>query len=243
MEEYLNGFAIYLTEEKALMSNSITSYIRDIEAFFRFMRKEGIEGPESVSKTTILAYVYEEASSGKSSTSIARSLSSIRALFKYLIKVGVLTDNVAEGVSAPRADKSERAAVSVEDANKLLDKVGKKPIGVRDRAMLELVYTTGIRASAITELSVEDVNLNIGSVIIKDRQVMLKPAVKEVLKHYLEYSRPVLVGNKDTNVLFLNCNGSKMSRQGFWKNIKKYAKRAGIEPTLSPRTLRGVSME
>lgn len=243
MKKYVDGFKTYLVEKKGLMPNSVQSYMRDIQMFDEYLHSEGIEGLDGVNQTTVMSYMYRQLQNGRSAASLSRALASIRALYTYLITIGAAKDNIAVGIKAPKGALISKASINSDDVNSILGVIPNDIRGRRDRAMFELVCDTGIRASALTELTLDDIELEYRAININGGIVELNKKVSECLRKYVEGPRVMLLKGKECKILFPNCNGGKMTRQGFWKNIKKYAVLVGLEDKLSPRTLRGVGVE
>ena len=180
---------------------------------------------------------------GKATTTISRMLASMKAFFHYEFSEGKIRRNPAELVHAPKIEKKAPVILSVEEVTSLLKQPsGRSSKEIRDKAMLELLYATGIRVSELTSLKLTDINMNIGFITCrdggKDRTIPFSRVAKGAMKDYIENARSELTRKKESDWLFVNCNGGQMSRQGFWKIIKFYGDKAGIESDITPHTLR-----
>lgn len=244
MKQKVTSFLSYLKNEKKASENTILSYGRDLKEFISFLEKTEIPSFTMVNKTTILAYNYEMKKQKKADSTISRSMASLRAFFQYLIQTGELSESPTFGIELPKLEKKSPEYLLVEEVELLLKQPKEKSVkGLRDSAMIELLYATGIRVSELVTLKEKDINLTLEYVECKnENKVRILPfgkKAKEAIEAYLKTSRPILAekgSHKD--VLFLNCFGNPMTRQGFWKIIKGYAKKAGIEKSITPHMLR-----
>ena len=180
---------------------------------------------------------------GKKPATISRNIASLKAFFYYLQEEGSLKHNIVEEIKAPRVEKKALSILSEEETLRLLKQAkGNSPKELRDRAMMELLYVTGIRVSELISLKISDVNLQMEYLTCRDhdkeRVIPIGKAAKQALEIYLEEGRFTLLSGKDSDYLFTNCSGEAMSRQGFWKLIKTYGKKAGITGQLTPHVLR-----
>lgn len=207
------------------------------------MKDKGIRRIRQVTEAELNSYVTYLEREEFAASSISRSIASIRAFFQYFFNQGLIPKNPADTLKAPKVEKKIPAILSVEEVDLLLAQPDEKTIkGIRDKAMLELLYATGIRVSELIHLSVRDVNLKLNyiscSSMEKSRAVPFGNTAKKAVETYVEQARDVLLKENDSPNLFINCNGTAMSRQGFWKILKYYAKLAGIEKEITPHTLR-----
>ena len=243
MKEDIKKFVEYLEKEKGASKNTRVSYQRDLMQMAAYLEEMGITEAVKVTKTVLNSYILHLEKTGKASTTVSRMLASMKAFFNYEFKNGNIKRDPVETIRAPKIEKKAPVILSVDEVNRLLSQPsGNSAKEVRDRAMLELLYATGIRVSELIHLGVEDVNMAIGFITCRDehkeRSVPFGRVAKEALSSYLEQARPELLkGNKST-WLFTNCSGGPMSRQGFWKIIKFYGKKAGIAEEITPHTLR-----
>lgn len=243
MKEDIKKFEEYLEEEKGASENTRVSYRRDLKQMAEFLMDLGIAETGKVTKTSLNSYIMYLEKTGKAASSISRALSSIKAFFNYECKSGKIRHDPAETLHAPRIEKKMPMILSASEVKLLLEQPsGGSAKEIRDRAMLELLCATGIRVSELIHLEVRDVNMSVGFITCHDgnreRTVPFDPAVKEALLNYLNKARPAILGEKESQWLFTNCGGDSMSRQGFWKLIKTYGKKAGIEDKITPHTLR-----
>lgn len=241
-----DDFCKYLIEKKKPSQNTLASYQRDIKHFIVFLQYHRISSLKKVDIATIDKYVSSLKKENKSSSTISRTLSSLRCFFKYLLSAKEISFNPMIGVKNEKKEKNELPSVLTnKDVDRLLSSPDVSTVkGIRDKAMLEVLYATGIRVSELLAIKTTDVNIDVGYVIIdkgntKERAVPLYPLAVQSLKDYIKSSRPTLVHKENiTNTLFLNSHGSEMTRQGFWKIIKQYASSANIHSDITPKTLR-----
>lgn len=243
METEIKQFMQYLAKEKGASKNTQVSYKRDLNQMELYLAENGIEDVAKVTKTVLNSYILFLESEGRASTTISRVLASMKAFFHYEFREGYIKKDPAELLKAPKIEKKIPNILTVDQVTSLLNQPdGQTPKEIRDKAMLELLYATGIRVSELIGLQVDDVNMSIGFITCRDehkeRTVPFGKSAKHALQQYLESSREQLMKENQTNYLFVNCNGSAMSRQGFWKIIKYYGEKAGIETDITPHTLR-----
>ena len=225
MENEIKGFMDYLAGEKGASKNTQLSYERDINQLKKYLEEKGITDVTRVTRTVLNSYVLYLEKEGRATTTISRMLASIKAFFHYEFREGVIKKDPAELLKAPKIEKKAPVILSVDEVNRLLAQPeGKTPKEIRDKAMLELLYATGIRVSELIGLKLDDINMNIGFITCRDerkeRTVPFGKTAKKAMESYV------------------NCNGSVMSRQGFWKILKHYGSLAGIEADITPHTLR-----
>ena len=220
------------------------SYRRDLEKLYRFLNGEpGITAWENVTTTNLNSYMLYMEEQKYASSSISRSVASIRSFFHYLDKRNLIPDNPADELKPPKVEKKLPDILSVYEVDLLLDQPNRETSkGLRDRAMLELLYATGIRVSELISLRLNDVNLKMNYISCaeraKERAVPFGSAAREALTEYLEKARNTFPMAQESDILFTNVSGRQMSRQGFWKLLKGYAALAGIERDITPHTLR-----
>lgn len=243
MEEQIQSFIVYLHNVKDTSRNTELSYERDLRKLEAFLKTQGITEVTDISAVSLNAYVrYLEAESFKAAT-ISRNIASVKAFCHYLLRSGSLTADVSENLKAPRVEKKVPEILSMEEIDRLLQQPGNgNPKEIRDRAMLELLYATGIRVSELISLKLSDVNMQMGYIIChdrnKERAVPFGNKAREALTEYFFKARGGMVSDPMEETLFVNCSGKPMSRQGFWKLIKHYAHKAGITEEITPHTLR-----
>ena len=243
MEQRIVDFTEYLRNDKKSSENTVLSYARDLKGFSRFMKESGVLDPAKVNRTNVMAYVYELQKQNKAGATVSRNIASIRSFFQFLQKKGIVADNPAADLELPKVEKKVPEILSLEKVELLLEQPsGEEDKEVRDKAMLELLYATGIRVTELISLRVEDVNLPLEYIRCggenKSRIIPIGAQAKFSLRKYLEKVRENMILRADEETLFVNCNGKPMTRQGFWKIIKAYAKKAGIEEDITPHMLR-----
>ena len=241
-EIILDRFKYYLKEKRKLSDSTTEFYCGDIRCFEKYIYKNSYNMLE-INKTQILSYILDMKKGGKSDSSLLRSISSIRALYNFLIGEGFVRENPTVGIEMPKPEKKLPEILSGEEVDRLLDSAsGDSHRCIRDKAMLEVMYASGIKVSELIALSVDDADTDLGYLrcIHTSGEVRIIPIGRTAvssLKRYLCDSRPFMV-SADTRELFVNCRGTAMSRQGFWKIIKEYSSLAGIKKDITPRTLR-----
>lgn len=243
MTEDIKDFVVYLREVKRTSANTEVSYQRDLLQMASYLREKGITEVSKVTRTSLNSYILYLEKEGKATTTISRVLASMKAFFHYELSCGRIRRDPAELIKAPRVEKKLPTILTVEEVNCLLAQPGgEAPKEIRDKAMLELLYATGIRVSELIHLKLEDVNLNVGFITcrdgVKERTVPFGKVARQSLMDYMERSRKVLLKGSESEWLFTNCSGKPMSRQGFWKIIKYYGEKAGIQADITPHTLR-----
>ncbi len=243
MEEYINLFLYYLKHIKGASDNTVQSYQRDLKYFDKYVEEnEGIM-IKSVSPTQIEAYLEHMKEEGKSIATISRTLASIRAFCQYLVKEQVIKENPAQLIALPKIEKRAPRILSEEQITHLLEQPNRKDSkGIRDHAMLELLYATGIRVSELISLKTTDINLQQGYIMCRDTQkertIPIGKSAISALNTYLSEVRYILIKDTTERTLFVNCNGYPMTRQGFWKILKTYANAANITGEITPHMLR-----
>jgi len=244
MDSLLDSFLTYLAVEKGLSENTLESYGRDIRKFLSFVDKKGVTAAEGIKYNDILDFLSDCKEKGYSATSTVRSIVSIKQFFKYLLLEKVIEENPTAHIRTPRMKKSIPGVITLEEVERILAAPDEStPEGLRDAAMLEILYATGIRVSELIGIKLNDVNFELGFVIVygkgsKERIVPIGDKAKEKLIEYLRDSRPALLKSRDAKALFVTRLGKGMTRQGFWKIIKNNALKAGIAKKISPHTLR-----
>jgi integrase/recombinase XerD len=247
VEEYLN----YLAVERGLSENTLSAYARDLTIFGVYLARlnRGSDNPEDrdifdASPSSVAGFVAETISSGGAPTSAARKLSAIRGLFKFLVREGHMDRDPTLNLEAPKRPQRLPRVLSVSEVDKLLSRGGKGDArGLRDRAMLELLYASGLRVSELISLRTADVNLELGCVRCvgkgnRERIVPVGACAVEALRRYLAAGRRALGGATSDESLFLTNRGRGMTRQAFWKIIKRRAAACGIRVEITPHTLR-----
>lgn len=237
----MSQFAQYLKETKKVSANTLQAYCRDAKAFASYARAEGFD-ILSAGKTQVLAYVIHMQKSGKSDASLMRAVSSIRTFYAYLMTSSKVKANPATGLKLPKQEKKAPDCLTTDEIDALLDiEDTSSDRATRDKAMLEVMYASGIKVSELISLRTNDVDTDLGYLRCRAtssiRVVPLGKSAVNALRTYIKYARPRLAAGGETT-LFVNCSGCAMSRQGFWKIVKEYAAKAGITKDITPRTLR-----
>lgn len=245
MNGELQSFLDFLSVERAMSVHTQEAYKRDILQFFAFLKTRGVTESAKVELKHFIHYQTHLTSKSYSATSISRKMASLHSFFKFLVREGILKTDPSLGVGAPKIGKKLPRVLREKDVEKLLNvkELGNKsPRELRDKAMLELLYATGIRVSELVRLQIDNVNMSSGYIRCfgkggKERIVPVGRHAQECIKQYLGTARPAFTKN-GTPYLFLTPRGKPITRQGFWKLLKNYAKKAGITADLSPHTLR-----
>ncbi|WP_346207380.1 site-specific tyrosine recombinase XerD [Caldifermentibacillus hisashii] len=246
MKDYLKDFLHYLIVEKGLAENSIQSYRRDISAYLIFIEtKLQITDINHVTRVHIMQFLSCLKDEGKSARTIARHIASIRSFHHFLILDKIVDHDPTVHIETPHPELKLPKVLNTDEVDTLLNTPDlTTTLGLRDKAMLELMYATGMRVSELVNLNINDVHLSLGFVRClgkgnKERIIPIGKMATEALKEYLEKARPKLINQKNkTDSLFMNHHGQRLSRQGFWKILKQMAVKAGIEKELTPHTLR-----
>jgi len=248
MDAYMNDFFACLKNEKGKAENTLEAYKRDLLEFLRFVKSTGLEGLENVTNAEVVGYLLKLKEEGKSAATVNRKAASLRAFYKFMIEKGYARVNPALDIKSPKIERKSLEYLTVEEVDKLLSLPDGSIRGIRDRAILEVLYATGIRVSEIIEADIEDINLRMGFITCngehgKARIVPMGRPAKAALEEYVYDARPHLLrknqkGGKVENALFVNYAGDRITRQGLWKIIKEYAVKAGIEHKITPQTLR-----
>lgn len=243
-DQLLNEYITYLLVEKGLSANTIASYKSDILKLNEYLKTSGYDEIDKINRKTILQYIWYLGNKGLASTSLARKMASLKSYFTFLAAEKYITKNPVVNLEMPKTAKLLPQVLSTQEIEKLLiqpDLAVKA--GLRDRAMLELLYATGLRVSELVSLRFEDVNIEMAYVRCigkgsKERIVPIGKIAASFLVRYLNESRGKFKAAVGNEYLFLNFHGEKMSRQGFWKIIKKYSKSAKLTKDITPHTLR-----
>lgn len=243
MDTEINAFIVYLHNVKKTSENTELSYRRDLMKVKSYMEEQGIEDVKKITATNLNSYILYLEKSKFSAATISRNIASLKAFYHYMYKEGLVFEDAAEALHAPKIEKKMPEILSTEEVVRLLEQPsGDSPKEIRDKAMLELLYATGIRVTELINLKVDDVNLQMGYLMCRDggreRVIPFGNEAKSALLRYLEGTRASMISDPASVYLFANCSGQPMSRQGFWKLIKFYAKKAGIVADITPHTLR-----
>lgn len=242
MVQLLEEYEQYLLHVKHSSENTISSYLRDLRQFASYLCEMNMDVTE-VSRDTINAYMTYLHDKGKSAATVSRSLASLKSFFHFVVEQGQIETNPVVNIRVEKAEKKLPQILTGQEVELLLEQPKCKDMkGYRDKAMLELLYATGIRVSELINLNVDDVNLPGGFIKCtsngKVRIIPLYPAAIQALSDYIEHIRPKMVADIQEQSLFVNVSGDRMSRQGFWKIIKYYQEKAHIDKDITPHTLR-----
>ena len=242
MEEQLNLFFGFLEKEKKVSANTLQSYKRDLKQFEKYI-EENAEDYSQITDEGIKEYINYMQEIGKKPSTISRGLASIRSFYQYETKNKVVEKDPTEGIQSPKIEKRVPSVLTSTEVALLLDQPKNVDLkGIRDKAMLEFAYATGMRVTEIISLNVEDVNLETGYVTCKsgkkERTVPLGNMSLKALKDYILNARRTMIKDENEKALFVNVNGQRLTRQGFWKIIKYYKEQAHIEKEITPHVLR-----
>jgi len=241
-EDLLQVFLAYLSVEKGLSQNTTLSYSRDIKKFFLFLRKERVSWPK-VREKDLIRFIHQQSRAGLSPRSLARLISTLKSFYKFLLLDDIMKRNPAAGLSSPKIWFKLPHFLTVEEVESLLKQPDEtKARGVRDRAMLELLYATGLRVSELISLKLKDLNMEDGFLLCrgkggKERIVPIGESARQAVQRYLAEARPMML-KIPSETVFLTSRGGAYTRQGFWKLLKTYAKKSGLELKISPHILR-----
>ena len=243
MRGEVDRFEQYLREVKQASENTVQSYRRDLMQMITYLEEKEIREAAKVTKTSLHGYILHMEEQGKAATTISRMMAAMKAFFNYECMQACIRRNPAESLHAPKVEKKAPVVLRVDQVSALLAQPsGQTPKEIRDKAMLALLYATGIRVSELIGIQMEDINMNIGFLVCRDgereRTIPFGRSAKAALEEYLEHARNELLRGKGSDYFFVNCTGGAMSRQGFWKIIKYYGEKAGIEEDITPHTLR-----
>ena len=243
MTDYIDGYKQYLSEERHASANTLSSYLRDVRQFLAYLQSVGTRSVLQAAASDIEEYMRWMTGRGKSAATVTRSVASLKSYYHYLVLEGRLKKNPVQDVTPLKVKRHLPQILTGKEVELFLEQpqcVDAK--GYRDHAMLELLYATGIRVSELIALDVSDLNLSAGIIHCagksKERVIPLYPAAIKALRDYVEEIRPSMIAAPDETALFVNMNGERMSRQGFWKIIKYYQQKAQIDKDITPHTLR-----
>ncbi len=243
MKDYIDIFKSFLLEEKKSSRNTVESYLRDINQLVLYCASKNILDMAKFSNEEFKAYLEYLSVIGKSEATKTRIIASVRCYYRFLVSKGISSLNPVDGIKVKKAQKKLPGVLDSNEIVLLLAQPNSADYkSIRDKAMLELLYATGIKVSELIDLKLSDVNLSIGIVHLhngkKERIIPLYPAAVKSVADYLVNVRPAIVLDDGEDRLFTNMTGQHMSRQGFWKIIKHYAEMAGINKDITPHTLR-----
>jgi len=244
LDEHLRRFLEYLLVEKGLSSNTLSAYRRDLQKFFNYMSTKNQKLIENINKDFLAAYLFHLRKGKDSPATIARQVASLRGLFRFLCMENILESDPSIHLETPKIPKKLPRILSVEEVDTLLQAIpGSDPALMRDQAMLEMMYATGMRVSELVGLNLKQVDLTMNFVRCtgkgdKERIIPLGSLAVRSTRDYLEYARPKLLKDSRVTAFFVNSRGKRLTRQGFWKIIKKHARMKKIRQEITPHTLR-----
>ena len=244
METQFDLYLEYLTVERGLAANTRASYSADLLKFLTYLKDRGIGDWSLVGYSEVMSFLSRSQEQGLAPRSRARLLSALRGFFKFMVRDSHLKENPVANLTSPRLRRQLPSVLSVTQVERLLAQPNTElPLGQRDAAMLELLYGTGLRVSELVTLTLGRVNLEVGFVVVlgkgsRERIVPAGEAATEAVRHYVLESRPRLLKGRMNETLFVSNRGTAMTRQGFWKLIKKYGREGGINKELTPHSLR-----
>lgn len=244
MLDLIHAYETYLTKVKQASANTVCSYMRDIRQFTEWLQESEHTDILDATQLNISDYLSHQRVEGKSGATISRTLASLKNFYAYVISTGFLEESPVSGeIHVDRGEKKLPQILTGKEVELLLAQPsGVDAKGLRDKAMLEVMYATGIRVTELIDLNVEDVNLPVGFIHCtghsKERIIPLYPTAVKALREYMTSIRPRIVSDETQRALFVNMNGARMTRQGFWKIIKHYQAKAEISKDVTPHTLR-----
>lgn len=242
MEKQISNFLNFLKNDKKLSENTLQSYKRDITQYEDYAEKKNMDYTV-VNSDDINAYLKYLQKNNKKSSTISRSLASIRSFYQFLLRTKVVKSDPTEGIQSPKIEKKAPSVLSSQEVELLLEQPSTEDLkGMRDKAMLEFAYATGMRVTEIISLDLNSVDLEQGFVVCKtgskQRNIPLGTMSLKALKDYVQNARPIIIKDESTKALFVNINGKRLTRQGFWKIVKYYKEQAHISKEITPHVLR-----
>lgn len=242
MDKQIKLFLEFLQNDKKLSDNTLQSYRRDILQFEKFLDANDINFSKATEEN-IEDYLKELQKEGKKTSTASRSLATIRSFYQYLLKTKKVKEDPTVSIQSPKIEKRVPSVLTSEEVELLLDQPKDVDLkGTRDKAMLEFAYATGMKVTEIIDLNIDDVNFDENTVLCsngkKARIIPLGTLAEKALKEYVEDARPIMVKDETNKALFVNVNGDRLTRQGFWKIVKYYKEQAHIEKDITPHVLR-----
>jgi integrase/recombinase XerD len=245
VDDHIRDFLHFLTVEKGLAENTIEAYRRDLKKYALFLKETfQIADPKEITRIHILQFLGKLRGEGKSTKTLARHIASIRSFHHFLLRDRIVDTDPTLHIDSPKPERNLPRVLNQKEVEQLLNSPDlSTEYGIRDKAMLELLYATGMRVSELVRLNLDDVYLSMGFVRCigkgnKERIIPLGKHAARAVENYLRHSRPKLAKKRQTEALFLNHHGQRLTRQGFWKILKQLAEKAGIKTPLTPHTLR-----
>lgn len=244
MKQYLDEYVTYLEDVKGLSRSTIESYRADLLGFIAFAEERDVIKPQEVTRTMLGLYMGRLRQQGKAASSQLRCTASLRSFFQYLVRQAVIGQDPTQLLDNPKPERKPPKSLTIEQVDKLLSAPDSgTPQGARDKAMLELLYASGIKVSELVNLNMHDINMEMRFLRCavsggKERILPITQIAAESVAFYMQDMRDKLIRDADEDALFLNSLGTRLTRQGFWKIIKKYGKLADIDEEITPHTLR-----
>lgn len=243
MEVIVQNFINFLEKDKRLSLNTLQSYRRDIEQYMTYLKEINLQSVSNTNKTTVIAYLLHLQKKGRAMSTISRNLASIRSLYQYMSKNKMIDQDPTTELDSPKVEKKLPQILSTHEVELLLEQPKCVDLkGYRDKAMLELLYATGIRVSELINLNTSDVNIEMGFIKCnkgsRERMIPIGSIAVNAIREYINKSRGLLIHKPDEKAMFVNINGKRLTRQGFWKIIKQYKNQAKISKDITPHTLR-----
>lgn len=240
---YVDEYTRFLSEVRHKSRNTIDSYRRDVVHYITYLDNIDTEEITNVTRATVMSYLLSMQNKGCAASSVSRALASLKSFYMFLIKNGNISVNPTESIELPKPERSIPQTLTEEEIEMLLSAPNTEDFkGIRDKAMLELLYATGVRVSELINLNVSDINIPMSFIYCrssrKERPIPIGRSAAEALDEYIKNARPSMIHSSAENALFVNINGSRLTRQGFWKILKHYGKEAGIESEITPHILR-----
>jgi integrase/recombinase XerD len=244
MNEFVDEYLNFLTVEKGVSRLTLDAYSRDLNRYISFICGSGSKDMANVTPDDVISYLAQIKKEGLNARSVNRGLAALRGFYKFLIHEKKIDTNPVANIELAKVWSRLPGTLSMEEMNLLLGEPGlNNPLAIRDTAMMELMYATGIRVSEIITLTMNTINWQVGYLVVmgkgsKERIVPIGRSAYNCLQEYVNHARPIFVKEHATNILFLNRSGRGLTRQGFWKILKKYAHRIGLQKKVHPHTFR-----
>ncbi|MDO4490133.1 MAG: site-specific tyrosine recombinase XerD [Lachnospiraceae bacterium] len=239
----IQEYAVYLRDVKGTSKNTEAAYIRDLKKASAYFEQQGITDPARITATNLNSYMLYLEKEQLSPATVSRNVASLHSFFQFLLQKRRIQQDPSEGLKPPKVERRMPSVLTIQEVDLLLEQPDLKTAkGLRDKAMLELLYATGIRVSELIHLKERDVSLTMNYISCsdggRDRMIPFGDTAKRALRAYVKHSRGTLLKGKESDLFFCNCSGGAMSRQGFWKLMKGYAAQAGIKEEITPKMLR-----
>lgn len=244
IEEVMSNFKNYIQNEKELSQNTFNSYISDINQFAEYLKEYTSINIFNANKTIIITYLMYLQKQGRATSTISRNLASLKSFYQYLFYMGFIKEDPTFNLHSPKSEKKIPNILTSSEIELLLSQPKEDNFkGARDKAMLELMYATGIRVSELVALNIEDFNQKIGYILVgrdteSERTISIENKTRKYILNYLENYRYIRLKNKTENALFINYKGERLTRQGLWKVLKYYVRKININKNITPHTLR-----